>query len=36
LFLHAERLGFRHPRTDEPMRFTAPMPEALTEVLSGL
>jgi 23S rRNA pseudouridine1911/1915/1917 synthase len=36
LFLHAEQLGFRHPRTGEPMRFTAPLPPALTEFLSGL
>jgi 23S rRNA pseudouridine1911/1915/1917 synthase len=36
LFLHAEQLAFRHPRTGEPMRFTAPLPPALTEFLSGI
>jgi 23S rRNA pseudouridine1911/1915/1917 synthase len=36
LFLHAERLGFRHPRTNEPLRFTAPLPPALAEFLSVL
>jgi 23S rRNA pseudouridine1911/1915/1917 synthase len=36
LFLHAEKLGFRHPRTGEPMRFTAPLPRALVELLSVL
>ena len=36
LFLHAEQLGFHHPRTGEPLRFTAPIPDALTEILSGL
>jgi 23S rRNA pseudouridine1911/1915/1917 synthase len=36
LFLHAEHLGFRHPRTGEPMSFTAPLPHALTEFLSAL
>jgi 23S rRNA pseudouridine1911/1915/1917 synthase len=36
LFLHAEQLGFRHPRTGEPMRFAAPLPPALTEFLSSL
>src|SRR6202011_309249 len=25
-FLHAEQLGFRHPSTGEPLRFTAPPP----------
>jgi 23S rRNA pseudouridine1911/1915/1917 synthase len=29
-FLHAAELGFRHPRTDAPMRFEAPLPEDLT------
>jgi 23S rRNA pseudouridine1911/1915/1917 synthase len=35
-FLHAEQLGFRHPRTNEQLRFTAPLPHALTEFLSVL
>lgn len=29
LFLHAQRLAFKHPRTGEQMRFSAPMPRAL-------
>jgi 23S rRNA pseudouridine1911/1915/1917 synthase len=36
LFLHAEQLGFRHPHTGEPMRFTAPLPAALVEFLDSL
>ena len=32
-FLHAEQLGFRHPRTGEPLRFSAPLPSALAEFL---
>ena len=32
-FLHAERLGFRHPRTGAPLRFTAPLPRELAEFL---
>jgi 23S rRNA pseudouridine1911/1915/1917 synthase len=35
-FLHAEQLGFRHPRTGEMMRFTAPLPAALAELLLEL
>jgi len=35
-FLHAEQLGFRHPRTGEPMRFTAPMPPALSAFLEEI
>jgi 23S rRNA pseudouridine1911/1915/1917 synthase len=35
-FLHAEQLGFRHPRTNEEMRFTAPLPAALADVLVEL
>ena len=33
-FLHAERLGFDHPRTGERMLFTAPLPGDLAEFLS--
>ncbi|MGB7925917.1 MAG: RluA family pseudouridine synthase [Pyrinomonadaceae bacterium] len=36
LFLHAERLGFRHPRTGEPLRFTAPLPASLASFLTVL
>lgn len=35
-FLHAERLGFHHPRTAEWMSFTAPPPPALAELLAYL
>lgn len=35
-FLHAERLGFRHPRTQEFQKFTAPLPPALSEFLDEL
>ena len=33
-FLHAEKLGFRHPRTAQQLSFTAPLPADLDEVLS--
>ena len=35
-FLHAERLGFRHPRTQEQMLFRAPPPLELQNVLVEL
>ncbi len=35
-FLHAEQLGFRHPRTAETMRFTAPLPRELAAFLEDL
>lgn len=35
-FLHAEQLGFRHPRTGERLRFTAPLPNDLAEFLAAL
>ncbi|MDT4895499.1 MAG: rRNA synthase [Acidobacteriota bacterium] len=35
-FLHAERLGFHHPRTGERLRFIAPMPAELIKVLDEL
>lgn len=35
-FLHAEQLGFRHPLTNEPLRFTAPLPRELSEFLEKL
>ena len=35
-FLHAEELGFRHPRTGEPLRFTAPLPAELAQFLEAL
>lgn len=36
LFLHAEQLGFRHPRTGELMRFNMQMPTELTALLDIL
>jgi 23S rRNA pseudouridine1911/1915/1917 synthase len=35
-FLHAEHLGFSHPRTGEQMRFVAPLPAELTNLLEEL
>jgi 23S rRNA pseudouridine1911/1915/1917 synthase len=35
-FLHAERLGLRHPRTGEFMKFRAPLPPDLEAVLAAL
>jgi 23S rRNA pseudouridine1911/1915/1917 synthase len=35
-FLHAEQLGFAHPRTGEQMRFTAPLPPPLSTFLEEL
>ncbi|MFL6230027.1 MAG: RluA family pseudouridine synthase [Pyrinomonadaceae bacterium] len=35
-FLHAERLGFRHPRTGEFVKFRAPLPPDLAAVLASL
>ncbi|MBD0325040.1 MAG: RNA pseudouridine synthase, partial [Pyrinomonadaceae bacterium] len=35
-FLHAEQLGFHHPRNGEVMRFLAPLPRELAEFLENL
>lgn len=35
-FLHAEKLGFRHPATKEFVKFEAPLPEQLEELLIAL
>ena len=35
-FLHAEQLGFRHPRTKEELRFTSPISSELQAVLDGI
>jgi 23S rRNA pseudouridine1911/1915/1917 synthase len=35
-FLHAEQLGFSHPRTGEQMHFTAPLPSPLLSLLAEL
>lgn len=32
-FLHSEKLGFRHPRTDQFMKFVAPLPTELADLL---
>jgi 23S rRNA pseudouridine1911/1915/1917 synthase len=35
-FLHAEQLGFRHPRTQEEVRFTAALPAELQSLLNEI
>ncbi|MGL5296173.1 MAG: RluA family pseudouridine synthase [Culicoidibacterales bacterium] len=35
-FLHAQTLGFMHPRTDEYIEFSAPLPTYFTEVIESL
>lgn len=35
-FLHAEQLGFRHPQTGEQIRFIAPLPAELADLLEKL
>jgi 23S rRNA pseudouridine1911/1915/1917 synthase len=35
-FLHAEQLGFRHPRTHEHLRFKAQLPPELSGFLDAL
>lgn len=35
-FLHAEKLGFTHPETNEFVKFESPLPEELTELLTFL
>lgn len=35
-FLHAEKLGFKHPATKEFVKFEAPLPEQLAELLADL
>jgi 23S rRNA pseudouridine1911/1915/1917 synthase len=35
-FLHAEQLGFRHPHTGEDLRFQAPLPPELSQMLDAL
>lgn len=34
--LHAALLGIRHPVTDDPMRFTAPVPSPMRDVIEAL
>jgi 23S rRNA pseudouridine1911/1915/1917 synthase len=35
-FLHAERLGFRHPTSGESLQFVAPLPPELSQLLAEL
>jgi 23S rRNA pseudouridine1911/1915/1917 synthase len=35
-FLHAEQLGFHHPRTGDVMRFKSALPRDLAEFLENL
>jgi 23S rRNA pseudouridine1911/1915/1917 synthase len=35
-FLHAGQLGFRHPQTGETLRFDAPLPPELSQMLASL
>ncbi|MDQ1591266.1 MAG: rRNA synthase [Pyrinomonadaceae bacterium] len=35
-FLHAERLGFRHPQTGDALSFDAPLPAELSRMLEAL
>ncbi|MDT5121481.1 MAG: rRNA synthase [Acidobacteriota bacterium] len=35
-FLHAEQLAFRHPRTNEPLHLTTPLPPPLAKFLEDL
>jgi 23S rRNA pseudouridine1911/1915/1917 synthase len=35
-FLHAEQLGFRHPKTGDQIKFTAPLPPELASLLEVL
>jgi len=35
-FLHAEKLGFTHPATNEFMKFESPLPAELTKLLASL
>ena len=34
--LHAERIGFRHPESNEPLEIVAPVPEDLGELLRAI
>lgn len=35
-FLHAEKLGFKHPKTGEFVKFESPLPQELSELLEAL
>jgi 23S rRNA pseudouridine1911/1915/1917 synthase len=34
--LHAERIAFRHPATNEPIDIVAPIPEDLRELITAI
>ncbi|HEY6066172.1 MAG TPA: RluA family pseudouridine synthase [Thermoanaerobaculia bacterium] len=34
--LHAERIGFRHPATNEPVRIVAPVPQDMRDLIAAL
>jgi 23S rRNA pseudouridine1911/1915/1917 synthase len=34
--LHAERIAFRHPATNDPLEIAAPLPEDLRRLIEGL
>ncbi|MGH9789405.1 MAG: pseudouridine synthase, partial [Candidatus Acidiferrales bacterium] len=36
IFLHAQRLRFRHPRTDQTVEISAPLPDELAALLEHL
>lgn len=36
IFLHAQALGFDHPRSGQPMSLSAPLPDSLSQVLDRL
>ena len=35
-FLHAEKLAFTHPQSEERVEFNSPLPQELTELLEGI
>jgi len=35
-FLHAEQLGFVHPKSGQPLRFSAPLPDELIQLLDQI
>ncbi|PYS82566.1 MAG: RNA pseudouridine synthase, partial [Acidobacteria bacterium] len=35
-FLHAEHLGFSHPRTEQKMAFTSPLPKELQALVDEI
>ena len=35
-FLHAEKLGFHHPQTNQPLNFVTPLPNELSDLLATI